>query len=112
MKEIGEGISKVFNCTGHEMLIAQLYMHTVLNAYSFICTGYSLHFIYLYLKGRKQILKINSFCNAFAEIVFIETKGSYLSVFSPNSGKYGPGNLSQWRKSSGTQMGYSIGLPT
>ena len=63
-------LSKAFDCTDHELLIAKLY------AYGF--DKNFLYFINSYLKGRKQRTKINSSCSAFAEILFVVPQGSIL----------------------------------
>ena len=55
-------LSKAFDCTDHELLIAKL------NAYGFYDS--SLTFIYLYLSERKQRTKINSSFSCRAEILF------------------------------------------
>ena len=62
-------ISIAFDCTDHELLIAEPY------AYGF--DKNSLYFIGLYLKGRKQRTKINSFYRA-PEILFGVPQGSIL----------------------------------
>ena len=63
-------LSKTFNCIDHELLIAKL------NAYYFDTDA--LKFIYSYLKGRKQRIKINSLYSSFVEILFGVPQGSIL----------------------------------
>ena len=46
--------------------------------YGYSFDGYSLYFIDLYLKGRKQKTKINSSYNLFAEIFVGASRGSIL----------------------------------
>ena len=63
-------LSKAFDCSDHELLIAKLY-----------ASGFdknSLYFINSYLKGRKQRTKINSSYSTFAEILFGVPQGSIL----------------------------------
>ena len=62
-------LSIAFDCTDHELLIAKPY------AYGF--DKNPLYFIDLYLKGRKQRTKINSFYSA-PEILFGVPQGSVL----------------------------------
>ena len=61
-------LSKAFDCTDHELLIAKRYAY-----------GYdknSLYFINLCLKGRKQRTEINSSYSSFFEILFGVPQGS------------------------------------
>ena len=62
--------SKAFDWIDHESLIAKLY------AYRF--DKDLLYFINSYLRGRKQITKINSSYSAFAEIIFGASQGFIL----------------------------------
>ena len=63
-------LSKAFDCIDHELLIAKLHAHGFDND--------ALKFIYSYLKGRKQMTKINYSYSSFAENLFGVPQGSIL----------------------------------
>ena len=63
-------LSKAFDCIDHELLIAKLHAHGFDND--------ALKFIYSYLKGRKQMTKINYSHSSFAENLFGVPQGSIL----------------------------------
>ena len=63
-------LSKAFDCIDHELLIANLHAHGFDND--------ALKFIYCYLKGRKQMTKINYSYSSFAENLFGVPQGSIL----------------------------------
>ena len=70
-------LSKAFDCTDHELLLAKL------NAYGF--DNWGLIFICSYLSERKQRIKINSFLSCWAEILFGVPQGSILGPHLFNS---------------------------
>ena len=65
-------LSKAFDCTPHDLLIAKL------NAYRF--DSEALKLIYSYLKGKKQSLRINNIYSNFLELLSGDPKGSILEA--------------------------------
>ena len=65
-------LPKAFDCIDHKLMIAKLH------AYGFDYDG--LKFIYSYIKGRKQRIKINSSHSFFAEILFGVPEESILGL--------------------------------
>ena len=63
-------LSKAFDCIPHDILIAKL------NAYGF--DRKSLKYIFSYLKGRRQCVKINGICSKFLTILAGVPQGSIL----------------------------------
>lgn len=63
-------LSKAFDCISHDLLIAKL------NAYGFHKSA--LKYIYSYLKGRRQCVKINGICSTYLTLTAGVPKGSIL----------------------------------
>ena len=63
-------LSKAFDCILHDLLIAKLHAYGV--------EMKSLRFLYSYLNGREQRVKINDKYSSFEEILFGAPQGSVL----------------------------------
>ena len=67
-------LSKAFDCILHDLLIAKLHAYGV--------DMKSLRFLYSYLNGRRQRVKINDKYSSFEEILFGVPQGSILGLYS------------------------------